>query len=943
MKRVYFILLLALTLSGQWLFASDAGALVPRDPEVRQGILSNSLSYYIRHNARPKGQADFYILSDVGAIQEDDDQQGLAHFLEHMAFNGTKNLPGKELIEYLESIGVKFGANLNASTSWDYTVYMMKDVPVLRAGVIDSALLILHDWAGFIEPQVAEIDKERGVIKEELRTRDGASWRSTMALIGALGRGTKYEERNLIGYLDYLSTFEPEALTRFYHEWYTPNHQAIIIVGDVDVDKVEAEIKRRFEDLAPAAADAPQKEVIVVADNEEPIVEIFTDPEMQYSSIQYFIKRPAQSKDRESRMTSMRKAIEEAFIMQMQGDRLDEVAMSADAPILGGGMSLGRVGVIPTMEATTYAVQAPEGEIEDALREVVEQMERTRRYGFESGEFERARQNLMSSSRNAYLNRADRTNNSFVGRYISNYRFGTPIPSAEEEWKIDSVLIATASLDVVNHRVKSLFSDDNHVVMVNAPQKEGLSVPTAQQILQIIDEVQASDITKYEDQELSGELILDNTALKGSEVVETLTNESYQTTEWILSNGVKVVVKPTTLKADEVLLYATSDGGASVLDDASYFEGRLLPYVMSQSGVADFNAVSLSRQLSGKIASLSLMVGGYEHGLNGRATPADLETLLQLVYLNFVDPRFDEVDFETFRRQMRANIENQMSDPDFIASRRFAEVAYSDNLRARPFDLEVVDGLNFSTFEAVHDKLFSDADNFRFTIVGNVDLESLKPLVERYIGSLPVDSSSKKMVYRDDNVRAQSGELRDDFTTAMEQPKVGVQMLLSGEGLEYNLRNRVVASYLNAALDDLLLKSVREELGGTYGVRANLSIQRAPYEHYSLSISYDTNEEQFEELQSTIFEQLEILATDGATAEQMNKSREFMLKNFGNTKEHNSGWLSYINRLYGDGFDYIKDYTQIVESVSSAQISQMMQTILDGGNRIEVLMHPETK
>lgn len=582
MKRIYFILLLALTLSSQWLFASDAGKVVASDPELRRGVLSNSLSYYIRHNARPKGQADFYILSNVGAIQEDDDQQGLAHFMEHMAFNGTRNLPDKELIEYLESIGVKFGANLNAATSWDYTVYMMKDVPVLRQGVIDSALLILHDWAGFIEPQVEEIDKERGVIKEELRTRDGASWRSTMALIGALGRGTKYEERNLIGYLDYLSTFEPEALTRFYHEWYTPNHQAIIVVGDIDVDQVEADIKSRFEDLPPAAEDAPQKEVIIVADNDEPIIEIFTDPEMQYSSVQYFIKRPAQSNDYASRMGSMRKAIEEAFITQMQNDRLNEVAMSSNAPILYGGMNLGRVGVIPTMEATSYVVQAPEGEIEEALREAVEQMERTKRYGFERGEFERARQNLMSSSRNAYLNRGDRTNNSFVNRYISNYRFGTPIPSAEEEWKIDSVLIATASLDVVNHRVKSLFSDNNHVVLINAPQKDGLEVPTDQEVMSIISEVIAGDVTPYEDQELEDDLIADDVILEGSQVVETTYNESYETTEWLLGNGITVVVKPTKLKADEVVLSGSSDGGSSTIEDANYLESQLLSYVISQ-------------------------------------------------------------------------------------------------------------------------------------------------------------------------------------------------------------------------------------------------------------------------------------------------------------------------------------------------------------------------
>ncbi len=936
MKRVYLLTLL-LVATVVTIFDSP----IPRDQDLRHGVLANSLQYYIRHNALPKGQADFYILSDVGAIQEDDDQQGLAHFLEHMAFNGTKNLPEKEIINYLESVGVKFGANLNAATSWDYTVYMMKDLPTARPSVVDSALLILHDWAGFIEPQPSEIDKERGVIKEELRTRDGADWRSTLSLIGALGRGTKYEHRNLIGYLEGLDEFEHDALVRFYHDWYTPNHQAIIIAGDVDVDRVEAQLIKQFKKLPAAKRKAPKKEVIKVADNAEPIVEIYADPEMQYSSVQYYIRREADGRAELYTEDFARKVIEESLIMDMQNSRIVEVAMSPDAPILSGGMSLGRVGVIPTLEATSYGVQSPDGGIKEALREVVEQMERTRRYGFEQSELDRAKDGLMSQVRSQYLSRNDRTNNSYINSYISNYRFGTPIPCAEDEWKIDSVMISTASLESVNRRVSGLFRDESHVVMVRSPQKEGLAVPTKESLLSIIQSVQSSDIERYEDREIGDSLIPEGADLSGSKVISESVDSEFGITEWRLANGIQVVVRPSTLKADEVILQGYSYGGASQLDDSEYLAGLLLSSVMRQSGVGEFSAVELERFMAGKMANLSTWVSDNSHGVRGGSTPADLETLMQLLYVNLTYPRFSQEDFEVLRRRFRSNNENQESDPDYLSSKRFSEVVYNNNLRKRVVSIEMIDGLELGSVVSAREKLFSDCDNLRFTIVGNVDLELLKPLVERYIGSLSVEPSNSKMSYRDLNIRPAKGLIRDDFKVRMEQPKVGVQVLYSGADIEFSLRNIVTASYLKAALDDLLLESVREQLGGTYGVGVGASLSKTPYPHFSLIFRYDTNEEQIELLQKTIFEQLELLAKDGASAERMAKSREYMIKSFGNSKEHNSPWIGYIDSKYNLGLNYIADYEATINSITSEDVKVMSRKILDSQNRIEVIMHPE--
>ncbi len=373
---------------------------IPTDTDLRTGKLENGMTYYIRHNEKPKGQADFYILHDVGAIQENDSQQGLAHFLEHMAFNGTKNLPGKQLTEYLETVGVKFGANLNAGTSWDQTIYNISDVPTSREGIIDSALLILHDWSHFIALEPKEIDSERGVIMEELRTRDGASWRSTMKLLQALGKGTKYEHRNLIGYLDGLKSFQHKELEDFYAQWYRPDYQAVVVVGDIDVDAVENKIKTLMADIPAPAADASQKETIVVPDNEEPIVSIFTDPEMQGTKVQLFIKRPALPEQLANTVVAEANNVIEAYMTTMENARLQEIAMQPDAPFLGAGMGTGDViGIIPTLDATVFVAMTEDGKLARGFETLYTEMEKVRRYGFTQGEFERAQEKPDASGR----------------------------------------------------------------------------------------------------------------------------------------------------------------------------------------------------------------------------------------------------------------------------------------------------------------------------------------------------------------------------------------------------------------------------------------------------------------------------------------------------------------------------------------------------------------
>ena len=912
---------------------------IPADKEVRTGRLDNGLTYYIRHNEKPKGQADFYILHNVGAIQEEDDQQGLAHFLEHMAFNGTKNLPGKQLIEYLETVGVKFGYNLNAGTSWDQTVYNISDVPTSRQGIIDSAMLILHDWSHFIALRPEEIDSERGVIMEELRTRDGASWRSTMKLLQALGMGSRYEHRNLIGYLDGLKSFEHDALERFYKKWYRPDYQAIVIVGDLDAEATEARLKSLMADIPAPAADAAQKEVIVVPDNEEPIVSIYTDPEMQGSRVQLFIKRPAMPTQMNDKVAWEVVNVIESFLTTMENARLQEIAMQPDAPFLGAGMGSGDViGIIPTLNATAFTAMTQDGKLAEGFEALYTEMEKIRRHGFTQSEFERAQENLMRQVERTYANRNDRTNEQFVNIYLENYRKNEPMPDAETEWKLDSMLIKMLNVETVNAFAKETIQPTNQVIVITAPEKEGIANPTEEEILAIREKVTASEIEAYEDDVVKEPLIPEGTQLKGSPVKKTVENKEYGATVWTLANGTQIVVKPTKFKADEVRMNAQSKGGLSILPDAEYYMGEMMPAVSSMSGVGKFSATELRKQLSGKSATVQPSVGEYASAVNASCSPKDIETMLQLVYLNFTQPRFDRNDYDNLMKMLRTQLENAKSNPDFQMQEKVIDVLYGHNPRRQVISTELLDEFSFEALPAIYKKLYPDGNSFRFTFVGNIDPETLKPLVEKYIGSIP--ASKKPMTFADDKAYPVKGEVTEDFSTPMQQPKVSVNYTFTGD-MDYSLENKAALSFLTQALNSRYLVSIREEKGGTYGVQVYGSTDWIPRETYTMTIAFDTNAEMADELCEIILKELRTIAEEGPLTEDIEKHREFMLKNWKNSLDENGPWMQYLQAKYGSGLDYLAGQEQAIRSLTNADVQALAKKILDDGNMVKVVMRPE--
>ncbi|MBR5464704.1 MAG: insulinase family protein [Alistipes sp.] len=911
---------------------------IPEDEAVRKGQLENGMSYYIRHNEKPKNQADFYILHHVGAIQEEANQQGLAHFLEHMAFNGTKNLPGKQLIEYLETIGVKFGANLNAYTSWDETCYNIADVPVQREGVIDSALLILHDWSHFIALQPKEIDSERGVIQEELRTRDNAQWRATMKMLQALGSGTRYAERNLIGYLDGLQGFKYSDLEDFYASWYRPEYQAIIVVGDIDVDQIEAKIKTLMSDIPASPATAAQKAHIVVPDNEEPIISIYTDPEMNGSQVQIFMKYPALPKEANNTIYAEMLAIMQHYFASMAGERLQEIAMKPNAPFLGGQIMTGStIGIIPTLNATVAAASTKDGELAKGYEAIMTEVERIRRHGFTMGEFERAQNDLMTSAERGYKNRNDQMNRYYVNRYLQAFRSNAAMPDAETEWQLDSMLIKSLNVEVINQLAKQVIMDKNQVIIVNSPAKEGVSVPTEADILAIRQKVAESEIAPYEDNTVKEPLIAEGTILKGSPVKKTKTNEAYGTTEWTLKNGIKVVVKPTTFKADEVLFQALAEGGASVLSNEEIIYADLLPAICQMSGVGKFSRMELQKQLSGNTAHVAVNASSYNSNLSGSASPKDLETLLQLVYLHFTQPRFDETDYQTVMNIVGAQVENLEQNPDYLMQKKTTEIAYGNNPRRQELSKELLTKYKFEELAPIYKKLFPNGNSFTYYFVGNVDLEVLKPLVEKYLGSLPV--AKKPMNCVDDNADYVSGIVDETFRAEMQQPKVSVRYIFSGD-VEYTMQNRVNMAYLTQALNARYLESIREEKGGTYGVSVWGSLSMLPTPTYTMNIQFDTNDAMADELCEIILKEIEEIATNGPKTEDIEKTREFCFKEWASSLEKNSSWMNYIVAKWSNGLDNVADQEAAHKNLTNADVQNFAKMILEKKNQIKVMMRP---
>ena len=932
-KKGFLFMLTMLVLTGIQAF-SQAGwnTPVPVDPNVRYGKLENGLTYYIRKNTEPKQRAEFYIAQNVGAILEEDSQNGLAHFLEHMAFNGTKNFPGKGIINYFETVGVKFGFNINAFTSVDETVYNLSDVPTTREGIIDSALLVLHDWSHFISLLPEEIESERGVIREEWRTGRNAERRMYKQLMPVMYKGSKYAERDVIGDINVINNFKHQELVDYYNKWYRPDLQSIVIVGDVDVDQVEAKIKSLFADI-PAPVNPATRSFYELPDNDEPLVGVATDPEARNAIVYLYFKAPVTPKEAKT-IGYLRTDMVRELISSMVSSRLNELVQKPNPPFVFGAS--GYFNLVRTKDAMAfYAALRPDNMI-DGVKGLIRESERVKRFGFNASELDRAKSDYLRSLENQLKEKDKQKNEKYVWECVDHFLKGEPMPGIEFEYMFASQLMPTITIDEINAVAKQLITDKNVIISLMAPQKEGINVPSQEQILAALQEVKAENVEAYVDKVVTKPLV-EKVAKPGKVKKENVKNV-YGTTEWILSNGVKVVVKQTDFKEDQVVVDAFSAGGVSLASIDELPSASMATQIITNAGVGEFTSTDLEKMLAGKMVNVRPVIAESYEGFSGEASPKDFETLLQLIYLYMTAPRIDEENFNTYMGRMKAFMANASSDPRMAFRDSITVALANHNPRVMPMNLDYLNKVDFNKSINFYKNRFADASDFTFIFTGNVSPVEIKPLVEKYLGALP--TVKRKDVAKDNGVRPPKGKVQNYFTKPMQTTKSSVFVGFTGE-VEYNVMNDILADYLTSILRTRYLEEIREKEGGTYGVGVRVSLRKFPVNSFVVQIQFDTDPKLRDKLIGIVYSEIEKIKTNGPLADDLNKSKEFMLKEYEQNQRENSYWTNVIRAKYEDGLDFDSKYVEMVKAVDVNAIKEFANKIFGQGNVVEVVMTSE--
>lgn len=909
------------------------------DKNVRYGKLDNGLTYYIMHNEKPAKRADFYIVTNVGAIQETPAQDGLAHFLEHMCLNGSKNFPGKGIISYMESIGCKFGENINAGTGVESTSYMLNNVPVIREGIIDSSLLILNDYAAYVTNDPKEIENERGVILEEKRTRDNFQWRVMTANRKALFKDSKYADCSIIGTAENLSTFKPEELVSFYKTWYRPDMQAIIVVGDIDVDAVEGKIKSIFSSL-PKGENPKAKDVIMVPDNKEPIVAIVTDKELNATSVSMYIKNKPMPKEYRALGIAMVNTLMQNVISEMFNERLDDISKSANAPFLGAGVGFG--GACETMDIFSAGVQAKDGEGLKAFNALLIEFEKAKRFGFTEDEYNRAKTNLLKGYERAKENAVSRQNGQLVNDFVNHFTEGWAYTTPEYDYESAKAYLQMFPLAAINQTLGQLFTDENIVITLSAPEKEGLVKPSEKDFVDALAAAKKAEI-KAPEATVANEPLLDATTLKGSAVKKTAQGE-FGTTIWTLGNGIEVIVKPTDYKKDEVMIKTVALGGRSLLpvELLPSLDKNIFMTYLQNAGISKFPQTQLSKMLAGKAASVTPYLSEVEQGVSGSGSPKDLETIMQLIYLNYTAPRFEASEFEVGFNQIKAILPNMIKQPNFVYSMELQKAMFNNHPRRPILDADMLSKVNIDNIKRAMTSVFADAAGTKVYITGNVNLDELKPMVEKYIGSLPV-KAKKGGMWVDNNIEPPKGIVDRTFDFDMQTPKTTVGLFYSGK-MAKTLENDILMSVLSNVLEQTYTKTIREDEGGTYGVGIEAAVNGEPKEQFLLFINFDTEFAKSKKLIELAKQGLADVAANGPNPEYVAKAKENIIKAFPEKQIQNSYWANIVYQYYSKGKDNYSNYLETVNKVVTPEnIQKLMKQILDQNNRIDVIMNPKNK
>jgi zinc protease len=904
---------------------------LPVDPAVTVGTLPNGLRYYIRENRRPEKRAELRLAVDAGSILEDDSQLGLAHFAEHMAFNGTRNFEKHELIQYLESIGMRFGADLNAYTSFDETVYMLT-VPTDSAAPLRTAMQILEDWAHGVSFDADEIEKERGVVIEEWRLGQGAGERMRKQYFPVMFRDSRYADRLPIGTRDVLATFDHDELIRYYRDWYRPDLMAVIAVGDFDKAEVERLIHEHFGRI-PAPSAPRERAYFEVPDHDETYVAIATDPEATGTSVQVEWKLPPPP---EGTVEAYRASIVRSLYTGMFNARLGEIAQKADPPFIGAGSS--HSPLIRTRHSYTLGAAVPDGGAETGLDAILTEAARVAQHGFTATELGRRKTNMLRAYERAYAERDRSESDGYADEYTRAFLEGEAIPGIEYEYALMQQLLPGIELDEINALAGEWMTDRSRVVIVLAPERNDVTLPTRESLLAVFDVVAAKEIAPHDDI-VAGDALIAELPAPG----RIVTSRDVPGTDAVLhtlSNGVRVYMLPTTHKNDEVLVSAYSPGGLSLVPDSLYPSALFAGQLIQISGLGDMDAIQLSKALTGKVARVAAGAGETSEVLSGMASPQDIETLLQLIHLHFTAPRSDSTAYESFMARMRASIANRDASPEVAFSDTFSTTLWQYHPRARPQTQAFLDEIDRATSFEIYRDRFADAGDFTFAFVGAFDPDALKPLVELYLGSLP--SLGREENPRDTGMRPVRGVVEKTVRRGVED-RAQTRITFTGP-FDYSPQNMTALSLMVSVLDVRLRDVLREDMGGTYGVSISRSTQQFPEGRYSISIAFGTAPDRLDELVDAVFAEIERLKADGPDTTVLANVKEQQRRAHENALQNNQYWAGILMREaeLGEPPASALQHPQRVGAVAADHVRDAARRYFDMENYVRVSLLPET-
>jgi len=940
MKRLFSALLLMLMAFSTNVMMAQQAPPIPTDPDVRIGKLDCGLTYYIRHNNYPENRVNFYIAQRVGSIQEEESQRGLAHFLEHMAFNGSEhfNGEGKTILDYTRSLGVEFGRNLNAYTSIAETVYNINDVPSTRQSAIDSCLLILKDWSNGLLLTDEEIDKERGVIHEEWRLRRSAQQRMMENNLETLYPGSKYGRRMPIGLMSVVDSFPYQELRDYYHKWYRPDNQALVIVGDVDVDHIEAQIKDLFKDckLDPNAAQVVDEPV---PDNEEPIIVIDKDKEQQTSTVQLMFKHESVPREEKTSMGYMLVNYIKSMAASMFNSRMSEKAQDPDCPFLMGYAYDGSYLYSKNKGAFNMVCIPKEGMVEAATEALVTEAMRAAKHGFTETEFIRCREEIMSSLESLYNERNKIYNSSLASDYYRNYLDGDPMPSIEQEYEIVNQILPMIPVDAVNSMMEQFITTDGkNMVIVNYNQEKDDAVyATPEAMLAAVNNGLNAEVEAFVDN-VRQEPLIAKLPKKGK-IKKERYNSQFDYKELELSNGARVILKPTKLKDDEIMMHAQQRGGSSLYGEKDKMNTTLSSFITQLSGMGEFSNTELEKALAGKQVYVSVGMGSYFDNVSGSSTVKDLETMFQLIYLGFTDIRKDEKSYASFMNIMETSLKNRDLLPETAFSDSVSVTLGSHNWRSMPITVESLKQLDYDrTLEIIKERT-ANAANYNFYFVGSFDEATIRPLIEQYIASLPAKKGVKTNWVNIDNYP--EGEVINHFTRKMEEPKANSTIYWYSKTMPYTLENSVKADLLGRLLDKIYLQKIREDAGAAYSTSASGWNSLSGDNSFTMVSATCPVKPEFTDLALKIMNEEIVNACttiDGAALEDF---KELLIKDYQTNIKENWYWMMIIQMYVERGLDDHTGYEQIVRAQTPESIAAFARELLSAGNKVEVVMTPE--